>query len=141
MGLTYQLAVLAELALNAGDTQTANEHISRAVAHAEMSGERFWLPRVLCLRAMISRRLGLSSELIEVDLNDAILRSAKHGVAMFELEARLEYEKLWQPEGPAGNGKSGLEPLLSRMDGESLIRALGAVRSANLKHSAVVAEA
>lgn len=94
LALSYQLSLLAEMAIAVGQLKRALECLNRGIEHAKATGEQFWFPRLLCQRAVLQERLGVERACVENDLGVAIEYAAVQGMVMFELEARLIQNKL-----------------------------------------------
>jgi hypothetical protein len=128
VGMSYQLLLLAEVETAAGQLEEGAEHLNLGIAHAEVTGEKFWLPKLLCRRAALLHRLGRSEDLIEADLNAAIAHASNHGMLMFELEARLAQQGASHASTvEAQKGSSAANPTV--LDRESLLEALRSARA------------
>ena len=98
VGASYQWSMLAEIELANGGLVAAADCLERGIKHAESSGERFWLPRLLCQRAILSRRMGQPISVSLSDLDVAITEASQRGMLAFELEANVAYSTLWAEE-------------------------------------------
>lgn len=58
LGLTYYRSLAVENCIEAGDMARASEVLAPALEQAETTGERYWLPRLLALKARIALALG-----------------------------------------------------------------------------------
>jgi tetratricopeptide (TPR) repeat protein len=86
---SYQCSVLAEIELHNNDALAASEHVEHGIAQAESSGEKFWYPRLLCQRALVSHRLGRPGRVTLAALNAASSDAHQRDMSMFELEAQV----------------------------------------------------
>jgi hypothetical protein len=93
-GTSYYCSALAEIELNNDQVTAASAHVERGIAYSNASGERFWFPRLLRQRAIVSHRLARPRSCIVADLDQAIAEAKQRGMLMFELEAQLVYSTL-----------------------------------------------
>jgi hypothetical protein len=123
---SYQCSVLADIELHKDDVISASEHVERGITQAESSGEKFWYPRLLCQRALVSSRLSRPRSVTLHSINAAITEAHQRDMSVFELEAQVIHSTLSSERPSMDWHGAGLQ--LSKC---AVLRALESLRQNN----------
>jgi len=128
---SYQLSLVGEIEMADGRFEDALECVNRGIEHAMSSGEGFWLPRLLCQRALVFRALGHETAAVQSALAESIADANRRGMTMFELEASVEYARASR-NGPLPTEWS---VRLDDVDRSAVLRVLKDVKQTMSPHS------
>jgi class 3 adenylate cyclase/predicted ATPase len=99
LGVSYFLTMLAEAEGAAGNVEEGLKALAEAEDFIRGSGERFWLPEVRRLCALLREQQGALSVQVEQELLEARREAAQMGAPVLELRALLElYRRKRAPE-------------------------------------------
>ncbi len=93
LGMTYFLALLADVVARSGDQRGALELLREAVAIAREKGEAFWLPELHRQQAELLAELG-EPDAAALELSEAVTIAARHGARALHARATATRQRL-----------------------------------------------
>lgn len=109
---TFQLAVLADVALQQCHYETAQGALDQAFAAATQTGERFWLAELHRLSGLLLERAG--GDGAREQFEQALLVAREQGMIMLELRASASLARYWLARGQRQEAAALLLPLRER---------------------------
>jgi predicted ATPase len=110
--LAFQLSLLAEALLWAGERAAGMEVIEEAAKVIETTGERLWEPEVRRLQGeLLSAHPGPDNGAAERSFHEALDAARSHDAKSFELRAAMSLARLWRDQGKRAEARDLLAPV------------------------------